>query len=204
LKPGRRIGLMGGTFDPIHLGHLVAAERALEAAALDEVRFMPTHQPPHKSVVQGASPEQRGRMVELAIQEQPSFRLEPVELDRGGISYAVDTAASLSAREPENEFFWIIGGDMVLYLPQWHAIEEIVRHVTFLGLTRPGFPVDPEAIPSYLRGRVRLAEMPALDVSSTDIRERCRQGRSIRYLVPEPVRRYIEEKGLYANADVDR
>jgi nicotinate-nucleotide adenylyltransferase len=194
---------MGGTFDPIHLGHLVAAERALEAGSLHEVRFMPTFQPPHKSAVQGATPDERRHMVELAIADQPAFRLESIELERGGVSFAVDTASALTAREPENEFFWIIGGDMVLYLPQWYAIEEIAQHVTFLGLTRPGFPVDAEVIPPFLRERVWLAEMPALDISSTEIRERGRSGRSIRYLVPEPVRRYIEEKGLYANADAD-
>lgn len=202
----RRVGLLGGTFDPIHIGHLLAAERALEAARLDEVRFMPTFRPPHKAADRGASPEDRRRMTELAIEGHPSFRLETIELERGGVSYAVDTAAALKAREPEHDFYWIIGGDMALYLPQWHAVGEIVRHVTFLGLTRPGYPVDREAIPPYLRGRVQFAEMPGIDVSSTDIRERCRLGRSIRYAVPEPVRRYIAEKGLYrdANANDDR
>ncbi|MCI3923188.1 nicotinate-nucleotide adenylyltransferase [Paenibacillus sp. TRM 82003] len=200
---GRRVGLLGGTFDPIHVGHLLAAERALEAESLDEVRFMPTFRPPHKEAGRGASPEERSRMTELAIEDHPAFRLESIELDRGGVSYAVDTAAALKAREPDNEFYWIVGGDMVLYLPQWHRIEDIVRHVTFLGLTRPGYPVDRESIPPFLRERVRLAEMPGIDVSSTDIRERCRLDRSIRYVVPEPVRMYIAEKGLYRDGDAD-
>jgi len=194
----RRVGLMGGTFDPIHLGHLVAAERAREALSLDEVRFMPTFRPPHKPAPPNAAPEHRRAMIELAIHGHPAFRLEPIELERGGVSYAVDTAAALKAREPDSELFWIIGGDMVLYLPNWHDIETIARQVTFLGLTRPGFPVDRDAIPPFLRERVVLADMPALDISSTDIRERRSRGQSIRYVVPDPVRRYIEERGLYA------
>jgi len=200
----RRVGLMGGTFDPVHLGHLVAAERAIEAAGLDEVRFMPTFRPPHKASRPGAAPEDRRAMVELAIQGNPRFRLEPIELDRGGTSYAVETAAALIDREPGSDFVWIIGGDMVLYLPQWHRIEDVARRVTFLGLTRPGYPVDREALPAFLQDRVTLADMPAFDVSSTDIRERRSRGLSIRYVVPEPVRAFIEERGLYAHADEHR
>ncbi|TLS53707.1 nicotinate-nucleotide adenylyltransferase [Paenibacillus antri] len=200
----RRVGLMGGTFDPVHVGHLVAAERAIEAGGLDEVRFMPTFRPPHKSSRLGGTPEERREMVELAIQDNPRFRLETIELDRGGVSYAVETAAALSAREPDREFVWIVGGDMVLYLPQWHRIEDVAAQVTFLGLTRPGYPVAIEQLPPYLRTRVTLADMPALDVSSTDIRERRERGLSIRYVVTEPVRRYIEERGLYVHADEHR
>jgi nicotinate-nucleotide adenylyltransferase len=199
----RKVGIMGGTFDPIHIGHLLAAERAREALALDEVRFMPTFQPPHKSLKQGATPEQRRAMVELAIADHSSFRVETMELDRGGVSYAADTAVALTEREPTSDFYWIIGADMVLYLPKWHRIEEVVRHVTFLGLTRPGFPIDPAALPLFLRKNVRFAEMPALDISSTLIRERCLNGLSIRYVVPERVERFIAEKGLYTHADVD-
>ncbi|HZG78504.1 MAG TPA: nicotinate-nucleotide adenylyltransferase [Paenibacillus sp.] len=193
----RRVGLMGGTFDPIHIGHLLAAERAAEAAGLDEVRFMPTYRPPHKTARPGADAAHRRAMVELAIAGNAAFRLEPIELERGGVSYAVDTAAALVEREPQADFVWIVGGDMVLYLPQWHRIEDVARMVTFLGLTRPGFPVDRDALPDWLRPRVELADMPALDVSSTDIRERSARGLTIRYVVPEPVRRYVEERGLY-------
>ncbi|HZG76543.1 MAG TPA: nicotinate-nucleotide adenylyltransferase [Paenibacillus sp.] len=200
----RRVGLMGGTFDPVHIGHLVAAERALEAAALDEVRFMPTHLPPHKPIRPGGTPEERRAMVELAIAGNPRFRLEAIELERGGVSYAVETAEALLRREPDNEFVWIIGGDMVLYLPQWHRIDDLAERVAFLGLTRPGYPVARDSLPPMLRDRVTLADLPALDVSSTDIRERRGRGQSIRYVVTEPVRQYIEERGLYAHADEHR
>lgn len=193
----RRVGLMGGTFDPIHIGHLLAAERAREAAALSEVRFMPTHRPPHKQASPGASPQDRRAMAELAIAGHPAFRLEPIELERGGVSYAVDTAAALAQREPDVEWIWIVGGDMTLYLPQWYRIRELAGIVSFLGLTRPGFPVDLTALPEWLRDKVSLADMPAVDVSSTDIRSRCEAGLSIRYVVPEPVLAFIEERGLY-------
>jgi len=194
-----RIGLMGGTFDPIHLGHLVAAECAMEAASLDEIRFMPTYQPPHKSGDQGATPDERRAMVELAIASQPKFRLEPIELDRGGVSYSVDTAAELATREPNSQFFWIIGGDMVQYLPQWHEIEKLAGIVSFIGLHRPGYPIRQAELPPFLHAKLQFAEMPALDISSTDIRQRCREGRSIRYIVPEEVRRFIVGKGLYSH-----
>lgn len=197
----RRVGLMGGTFDPIHLGHLVAAERALEAGALDEVRFMPAFRPPHKTVLPSAPPEHRRAMVELAIAGNDKFMLEPIELARGGLSYAADTAAALAAREPDAEWFWIVGGDMALYLPKWNRIRELAELVRFLAMTRPGYPVDPNQLPEWLRDKVETAEMPALEISSTDIRERLAAGRSIRYVVPDAVVRYIEEKGLYRHDD---
>ena len=188
---------MGGTFDPIHFGHLLAAERAREAADLDEVRFMPTFAPPHKTPLPHASPEDRLAMVRLAIADHPQFRLETAELERGGVSYSYDTAKLLTEREPENRWFWIVGGDMVLYLPRWHRIESLAEMVTFLGVTRPGFTVTAGAIPEPLRKRVELIEMPEIGFSSSDIRERRSRGLSIRYAVPEPVRIYIEERGLY-------
>lgn len=189
---------MGGTFDPIHHAHLVMADRAREAENLDEVWFIPTFLPPHKSGDQGASPEERCEMVRLAIEDHPAFRLETIELDRRGVSFTLDTAAALTEREPDCSFFWIIGADMVADLPNWHEIEKVVEYVTFIGMQRPGYPLAVEALPPSLRERVRVAEMPALEISSTQIRERCRAGLSIRYLVPEAVRRFIAEKGLYS------
>ena len=197
----KRVGLMGGTFDPIHLGHLLAAERALEAAGLDEVRFMPAHRPPHKAAPPAAPPEHRRAMVELAIAGNDRFRLEPIELDRGGLSYAADTAALLAAREPDADWYWIIGGDMAQYLPKWNRIRELAERVRFLAMTRPGYPADLGRLPEWLRDRVTAADMPALDISSTAIRRRLAEGRSVRYVVPEAVERYIREKGLYRHAD---
>lgn len=193
------IGIMGGTFDPIHTGHLVAAETALEEAGLDEVWFMPANIPPHKPNTPLASPDQRLEMVRLAIDSHPSYRAVDVELTRGGTSYTYDTVTRLQQLYPDHRFHYIIGADMVMYLPKWHQIEKLSEMVTFLGVGRPGFDIDLEALPSHLRSRIKLMTMPAMEISSTDIRERIRNGRSIRYRVPESVRLYIERSGIYGS-----
>ncbi len=193
----KHIGIMGGTFDPIHLGHLLAAETAKEAIMLDAVWFLPAHRPPHKYHEMGASSAARRRMVELAIADVDYFHLEPLELDRGGISYTIDTAMQLSQLHPDDRFTWIIGGDMVQYLPQWVRIQELVQYVSFLGLTRPGYTVESTSLPEFIRHHIHFQQMPALDISSTMIRERIQAGQSIRYLTPDAVRIYIEQEGLY-------
>lgn len=193
------IGIMGGTFDPIHTGHLVAAETALEEAGLDEVWFMPANIPPHKPNTPLASPDQRLEMVRLAIDSHPSYRAVDVELTRGGTSYTYDTVTRLQQLYPDHRFHYIIGADMVMYLPKWHQIEKLSEMVKFLGVGRPGFDIDLEALPSHLRSRIKLMTMPAMEISSTDIRERIRNGRSIRYRVPESVRLYIERSGIYGS-----
>lgn len=193
------IGIMGGTFDPIHTGHLVAAETALEEAGLDEVWFMPANIPPHKPNPPLASADQRLEMVRLAIDSHPSYRAVDVELTRGGTSYTYDTVARLQQLYPDHRFHYIIGADMVMYLPKWHQIEKLSEMVTFLGVGRPGFDIDLEALPSHLRSRIKLMTMPAMEISSTDIRERIRNGRSIRYRVPDSVRLYIERSGIYGS-----
>ncbi|SHE10323.1 Nicotinate-nucleotide adenylyltransferase [Chlamydia abortus] len=193
------IGIMGGTFDPIHTGHLVAAETALEEAGLDEVWFMPANIPPHKPNTPLASPDQRLEMVRLAIDSHPSYRAVDVELTRGGTSYTYDTVTRLQQLYPDHRFHYIIGADMVMYLPKWHQIEKLSEMVTFLGVGRPGFDIDLEALPSRLRSRIKLMTMPAMEISSTDIRERIRNGRSIRYRVPDSVRLYIERSGIYGS-----
>lgn len=191
-----RTGLMGGTFDPIHAGHLLAAEAAREAAGLDEVWFIPTNVPPHKPQP-GAGARERLEMVRLAIADHPAFRAEQAELDRGGVSYTVDTVAALRERYPERSFYWIVGTDMMNDLPNWHRIEELAAQVRFVCLRRQGEESEEGALPAYLREKLLHAPMPPIGISSTDIRERLRGGRSIRYQVPEAVRDYIERNGLY-------
>lgn len=191
-----RTGLMGGTFDPIHAGHLLAAEAAREAAGLDEVWFIPTNVPPHKPQP-GAGARERLEMVRLAIADHPAFRAEEAELDQGGVSYTVDTVAALRERYPERSFYWIVGTDMMNDLPNWHRIEELAAQVRFVCLRRQGEESEEGALPAYLRERLLHAPMPPIGISSTDIRERLRDGRSIRYQVPEAVRDYIERNGLY-------
>lgn len=192
-----KVGIMGGTFDPIHQGHLLAAERAREEAGLDEVWFMPSSTPPHKPNAPKASAEQRLAMVEAAIAGNPFFRAEPCEIRRGGTSYTVDTVRELKAAYPGHEFYYIIGADMVQYLPHWVRIEELARMITFIGLTRPGYSTDVSGLHEAIRDKVLPVTMPQVDISSTLIRNMRSCGQSVRYLVPETVVSYIEGNRLY-------
>ncbi|GIP39552.1 putative nicotinate-nucleotide adenylyltransferase [Paenibacillus sp. J31TS4] len=194
-----KIGIMGGTFDPIHCGHLVAAERAREEAGLDQVWFLPAHVPPHKDHAPWASGEHRLAMVRLAVEGNPRFLASDYELRLGGTSYTIDTMARLRGDYPDHRFHLIIGADMVMYLPSWHRIEELTELVSFIGLQRPGYELDLERLPEKIRSSVTLVPMPLLEISSTELRQRLSSGRSARYLLPDPVLRYLEEKGLYAS-----
>ncbi len=191
-----KIGIMGGTFDPLHIGHLLAAESARDSYQLDEVWFMPSHIPPHKDKA-GATGEQRLTMVAEAIKDHPSFRTLDIEVRRGGVSYTIDTIEELKEIYPAFDFYFIIGADMVNYLPKWDRIEDLSEMLTFIGVGRPGSPLDLSALPSYLQRRVLLADMPLVDISSSGIREKAEMGHSIRYMVPERVYEYIIRSGLY-------
>ncbi|MFD1885464.1 nicotinate-nucleotide adenylyltransferase [Paenibacillus wenxiniae] len=191
-----KVGIMGGTFDPVHIGHMLAAEAALEGCALDEVWFMPSHIPPHKHAA-GASGKQRLQMVERAIGTNPAFRTLDIELERGGVSYTIETIRALQERYGEHEFFFIIGADMVNSLTEWHGIEELAQRLTFVGVGRPGSVIDKTKMPAYLQPRVQLVNMPQVDISSTDIRERLQNGQTIRYMVHDHVYEYIKGSGIY-------
>ncbi len=192
----RKIGCMGGTFDPVHIGHLLAAESAKEAVKLDEVWFVPTSIPPHKPQP-GTDSQTRCEMLKAAISSNPGFRLETIEMEREGASYTIDTVTALQAREPDAQFYWIIGSDMVGDLPNWRKIDELAERITFIGLERPDQPCDEASLPTFLRRRLLRAAMPPLGISSTDIRRRLKDGRSIRYLVPEAVHDYIQGNDVY-------
>lgn len=194
-----RIGIMGGTFDPIHLGHLIAAECARTEHELDEVWFMPAHVPPHKSHAPEASGEERLEMVRRAIAGHPHFRPFDYELRKGGVSYSVDTVNDLVKSYPQRTFHYIIGGDMVAYLPQWVRIEEIIRHIRFIGLHRHGFPIQVSELPKPIADAVVTAIMPTIDISSTLIRSRCKNGLSVRYMIPDSVHEYIRERKMYGS-----
>ena len=194
-----RIGIMGGTFDPVHLGHLLAAERAREEAGLEQVWFLPSHTPPHKTEAPKTTAEQRWEMVVRAIAGNDRFRAEDMELRRGGVSYTIDTVLELRRRYPDHRFSYIVGADMVRFLPQWHRIDEIVRHVSFIGLVRPGYELNLNVLPETIRSCVTIADMPPVDISSTQIRAWRSAGKSVRYLVPESVYAYMEEKRLYGS-----
>ncbi|MFC5532062.1 nicotinate-nucleotide adenylyltransferase [Cohnella yongneupensis] len=194
----RKIGLMGGTFDPVHIGHLLAAVSAKEAAKLDEVWFIPTSIPPHKPQP-GTDAVTRCEMLKAALSGNPAFRLETIELEREGASYTIDTVIALQAREPDAQFYWIIGSDMINNLPHWRRVEELAERISFIGLERPDQPSNDGELPPPLRRRLLRAAMPPLGISSTDIRHRLKEGRSIRYLVPEAVHDYIQRNDLYGS-----
>ncbi|WP_379160115.1 nicotinate-nucleotide adenylyltransferase [Paenibacillus sp. sgz5001063] len=191
-----RVGIMGGTFDPLHIGHMMAAETARESYALEEVWFMPSHIPPHKHEA-GASGEERLAMVEDAVRSHAAFGILDLEIVRGGVSYTFETITILQEKFPQHEFFFIVGADMVQYLPKWHGIEELVRRLTFIGVGRPGTPLDLTALPGFIAEKVLLADMPLVDISSTMLRARAAEGKSIRYMVPDAVYDYVQRSGLY-------
>nr|WP_306812774.1 nicotinate-nucleotide adenylyltransferase [Paenibacillus soyae] len=191
---------MGGTFDPIHAGHLIAAETAREQADLDEVWFIPTADPPLKDRAPLATGERRVEMVRLATQGNGSFRVLDIELKRGGVSYSIDTVTELRKLHPGHAFSYIIGSDRINDLPRWHRIEELSKLAGFIGLERPGEPLRLTWLPDFLRDSLTLAKMPQIGISSTEIRSRFADGRSARYLVPEPVYAYIRGLGLYGSS----
>ncbi len=189
----QRIGLLGGTFNPIHLGHLVLAEEARERLTLDEVWFIPVAVPPLKDDPELASATDRLRMVELAIADQPAFRACDVEIRRGGRSYTIDTLRAMRAEHgAARHLVCLVGADACAQLPAWREWATILTLCEFVVAVRPGYRLN--ALPDG----VRRLEIPLLDISATDIRRRLAQGRSIRFLIPEAVRRYVLDHRLYA------
>ncbi|MGM0844166.1 MAG: nicotinate-nucleotide adenylyltransferase [Bacillota bacterium] len=186
----KRVGLLGGTFNPPHLGHLIIANEVLHQFNLDEIRFMPAGIPPHKQIKGDTSSEQRKEMVISAIENHPKFVLETIELEKEGPSYTYETIKLLVEREPHSDFHFIIGGDMIDYLPKWHKIEELSQLIGFIGVKRPGY----EAESSY---NVTMADIPQIEISSTMIRDRITAGKTVKYLIPEGVSDYIREEKLY-------
>jgi nicotinate-nucleotide adenylyltransferase len=199
-----RVGVFGGTFDPVHFGHLILAEQAREQARLDEVWFVPAARPPHKPEHALTRFDQRVEMLQLAVAGNPAFRVDELEKERDGPSYTADTVAELRRRAPAGELLLLVGSDTLLDLGQWHQPERILREVALLVTTRPGHPVPP---PDQLRGRLGLApdvplryqtvETPLVDLSSRDLRRRAAAGRSLRYLTPRAVEVYVAQRGLY-------
>jgi nicotinate-nucleotide adenylyltransferase len=194
-----RIGLFGGTFDPVHFGHLLVAEQARHELELARVFFVLTPNPPHKSAMAISPVAQRLDMLKLALQEHPAFEISTVELDRSGVSYTVDTLRHFRA-QPEfagAEIFLMLGADGLLELQNWREPQTIIRLAKLAVYARPGLEVR-QASPEFLQA-THLLRGPQVEISATDIRRRCGRGESIRYLVPENVRNYILENRLYQN-----
>lgn len=194
-----RIGLLGGTFDPIHLGHLIIAERAAEGLDLDQVLFVPAQSPPHKPGHPILAAHHRAAMVKLAIAGNDRFAFSDLDLHTATPSYTSELVARACEMAPDAQFFFIAGADSLRDFPTWHEPRIILEHATLAIARRPGVIIDEamlSAVPG-LRSRVRLFDSPLIEISATDIRERIGEGRDIRYLVPENVREYIRKHHLY-------
>jgi nicotinate-nucleotide adenylyltransferase len=197
----RAIGIMGGTFDPIHVGHLAVAEEAREALSLEKVLFVPAGQPPHKPAGSVGRVGDRVAMVQLAIAGNPAFELSMVEVERGGPSYTVDTVAALSRAHPDAELHLILSAETFAELPSWHEPDRLFEAARMAVVPREGYPApDPAWLARAFPGREDRVEYlggPRLGLSSTALRTRVAAGRSIRYLVPPAVEAYITEHDLY-------
>jgi nicotinate-nucleotide adenylyltransferase len=195
-----RIGILGGTFNPPHLGHLVCAQEAYIQLELERVILIPARQPPHKPVNEEPGSEHRLELCRLAVEGDSRFEVSELELNRDGPSYTVDTLSLLHSSAPDTDLYLILGGDMAAGLPDWHEPERVLSLATVAVAKRRGTPRERvEQSLARLRGgeRTRFFPMPRIGVSSTFIRQRVRAGRSIRYLVPDKVAGYIAEQGLY-------
>ena len=185
---------MGGTFDPIHHGHLVAASEVADLFALDEVVFVPTGQPWQKGSRQVSPAEDRYLMTVVATASNPRFTVDRADIDRPGPTYTVDTLYDLRARHPDSDLFFITGADALAQILTWQRVDELFELAHFIGVTRPGYHLGDEHLPD---GAVSLVEVPAMAISSTDCRQRVRAGRAIWYLVPDGVVQYISKRRLY-------
>lgn len=190
-------GILGGTFDPIHLGHLVLAESARETFGLSKVIFIPAGNPPHKPGRVMTPAVDRLRMVEIATADNPWFAVSAMEVEKNEPSYTYHTVSALQRAEKDTEWFLIVGADTLAEIPTWYEYRKLLAAVTILAATRPGSTLAVPAPLADLAGRIRLFHPPALDVSSTMIRERAMGGLSLRYLVPDGVADYIIRRGLY-------
>jgi nicotinate-nucleotide adenylyltransferase len=190
-----RLGILGGTFDPPHIAHLIAGELAVEQFALDQLLFIPANIPPHKIGHEIASSDDRYAMAELATQGNPRFAVSDIEIIRQGNSYMIDTIHELRKAFEPTALYLFIGLDNLAIFESWHKWEEIFEQCEVVVMARPSHQLD--RITPKLRDRVKFRAIPLMEISSTDIRERIHNGKSVRYMVPESVRSYIVEHKLY-------
>ena len=188
---------MGGTFDPIHHGHLVAASEVLWSLGLDEVVFVPTGEPWQKSGRHVAPAEHRYLMTVIATASNPRFTVSRVDIDRGGPTYTVDTLRDLAGIYGDAELFFITGADALVEIFGWRDADALFEQAQFVGCTRPGFHLDPAVVETMPSGRVRILEIPALAISSSDCRQRIAMGEPVSYLVPDGVVQHIAKYDLY-------
>lgn len=199
-----RIGVFGGTFDPVHMGHLILAEQCREQARLEQVWFVPAARPPHKQERELTPFAQRVDMLALAVAGYPAFQVNDLEKDRPGPSYTIDTLDELGRRHPEAELHLILGSDCLPDLPSWREPARIAACAGLLIVTRPAWPIWPvEQLKSALQLgedvtlRLQVVHAPLIEIASRDLRRRCTEGRTIRYMVPRAIETYIETHRLY-------
>lgn len=188
---------MGGTFDPVHHGHLVAASEVAARFALDEVVFVPTGEPWQKTARVVSAAEDRYLMTVIATASNPRFGVSRVDIDRNGPTYTIDTLTEMHDAYPDARLFFITGADAMEQILSWHEVGRLFEYAHFIGVTRPGYRLNGEHLP---RGAVTLVEVPAMAISSTDCRARVAAGEPIWYLVPDGVVQYISKSGLYRDA----
>ncbi|HPF20540.1 MAG TPA: nicotinate-nucleotide adenylyltransferase [Syntrophomonas sp.] len=203
------LGIFGGTFDPVHYGHLLAAQWAGEAFGLDEIIFIPAARPPHKDPAGVINGRHRLRMVELAIKNNPTFSVSALELERSGYSYTVDTIRHFLLADPRLDIRFILGVDALQLIHTWKEVEQLITLCRFIVVTRPGYELDRAdpvfaTVPAELWDRIDLLAIPGLEISSSEIRKRIAAGRSVRYLLPPEVAEYIKKNELYRNETNDQ
>jgi nicotinate-nucleotide adenylyltransferase len=197
-----RLGVFGGTFDPPHLGHLAVAEEARAVLGLERVLFIPAAVPPHKQAADVSAAAVRLELVRAAVAGNPGFAVSDLELRRGGPSFTADTLERIQREHGGAELFCLVGSDSAVQLDTWHDPPRLYRLATFVAMVRPGWPRERldewlDRQPAGLRPRLLALEVPALDIAASDLRRRMREGRPIRYLVPDAVRAVIDARGLY-------
>lgn len=202
VNKSQKIGIMGGTFDPIHYGHLVTAEAARHQFELDRVIFIPAGKPPHKNRPNISEPEHRLVMTSLAVQSNPCFEVSDMEITRTGPSYTINTVTEIMLLYSGADVFFITGADAVLEILTWHRVYELLNICCFIAATRPGYCLNSlreilASLPERYLDNIYTMEVPALAISSTDIRLRIKGGRPIKYLLPEAVEEYILKHDLY-------
>ncbi|GMG69017.1 nicotinate-nucleotide adenylyltransferase [Tetragenococcus halophilus] len=186
----KQVGILGGNFNPVHIAHLITADQVGRSLGLEKVYLMPSNEPPHVDPKETIDVSDRLKMLELAIADNPLLDIEKSEINRQGKSYTYETMKILTEKYPDTDFYFIIGGDMVAYLPKWYKVDELMQLVQFVGVKRPNYPTETSYPMIWI-------DVPDMNISSTDLRKKIAQGCSVNYLLPENVLHYIQEKGLY-------
>lgn len=197
-----RLAIMGGTFNPPHLGHLICAEEVYDHFKFDKVIFIPSARPPHKDNNEVLDAQHRYMMTLLAVEANPHFEISRIELDRPGRSYSIETVRELKLEYGQDtELYWIIGADSILDMCIWKDVDELLDICNFVAINRPGYNLS-KTDPRFLK-KVQLFKVTDVDISASEIRQRVEQGKTIKYLVPPDVENYIYENGLYDHAPTD-